>query len=196
MSTDSPFLIVGLGNPGPKYANTRHNVGFKVIEELERRWGGLAIQEKFKAHLAQTDREGRRVFLLKPQTYMNLSGEAVREALTFYKIPMATDLLVITDDLDLPPAALRLRMNGGSGGHNGISSIIENLGGEGFARLRIGIGRSATIPTESYVLGKIPKDEEALFSEALKLAADGVELILKDGWTKAMNTVNQKRKTV
>jgi len=187
------FLIVGLGNPGPKYEKTRHNIGFEIVDTLAKTWGNPSFSPKFQGLFAQVSRSGLKVLLLKPETYMNLSGRSVQEAVHFFKLDASNQLLVINDDLDLPPAQLRLRLAGGAGGHNGLKSIIECLGTEAFARLRVGIGRSDQIPTENYVLGKIPKSEQPDFEEAIKYAQEGIESILKDGLTKAMNVINVKR---
>jgi peptidyl-tRNA hydrolase, PTH1 family len=189
------FLIVGLGNPGPKYEKTRHNVGFEILDSLAEKWEKTTFSPKFQGLFAQVARSGVKVLLLKPETYMNLSGRSVQEAIHFYKLNPSSQLLVVNDDLDLPPAQLRLRLAGGAGGHNGLKSIIECLGTENFARLRVGIGRSPQIPTESYVLGKIPKSEEPAFREATLHALEGIEAILKDGLAKAMNVINTKRGT-
>jgi peptidyl-tRNA hydrolase, PTH1 family len=194
LATKGAFLIVGLGNPGSKYANTRHNVGFTVVDEVARRLG-ISFQEKFQAQFGQGDRDGERIYLLKPMTFMNLSGESVGEAARFFKIEVGEKLLVVSDDLDLPLANLRLRLFGGPGGHNGLKSIIEHLGTENFPRLRIGIGRSEEGETTSHVLGKLSKQEEPLMKDAVQLAADGIEHILKNGVALAMNKVNQKKET-
>lgn len=187
------FLIVGLGNPGPKYEKTRHNIGFEIVDHLGKKWGAPSFSPKFQGLFSQLAQGGLKVLLLKPETYMNLSGRSVQEALHFFKLNPSNQLLVINDDLDLPPAQLRLRLSGGAGGHNGLKSIIECLGTEDFARLRVGIGRNSQIPTENYVLGKIPKAELPAFSEAIVHAQEGIEAILKDGLTKAMNVINVKR---
>jgi len=187
------FLIVGLGNPGPKYDKTRHNIGFEIVDSLAKAWDSANFSPKFQGVFCQVSRGGVKALLLKPETYMNLSGRSVQEAIHFFKLDPATQLLVVNDDLDLPAAQLRLRLSGGAGGHNGLKSIIECLGTENFARLRVGIGRSDKIPTENYVLGKIPKSEEPLFSEAIQHSIQGIEAILKDGLAKAMNVINVKR---
>lgn len=187
------FLIIGLGNPGPKYDKTRHNIGFEIVDSLVKSWDAPNFSPKFKGLFCQFSRSGVKVLLLKPQTYMNLSGQSVQEAVHFYKINPSSQLLVINDDLDLPPAHLRLRLCGGTGGHNGLKSITECLGTESFARLRVGIGRSDKIPTENYVLGKIPTVEQPAFEEAILHAREGIEAILKDGLPKAMNVINVKR---
>lgn len=189
----SRFLLVGLGNPGTKYENTRHNIGFHVIDELSNRWSAGTFQKKFRALTAESTRDSVKALLLKPQTYMNLSGESVQEAVTFFKIPVESNLLIISDDLDLPPGALRIRLSGGAGGHNGLKSVTECLGTENYARLRIGIGRSPTLPADVHVLAVIPKEERELYKNAVTQAADAVETILKDGLQRAMNTFNQRK---
>ena len=187
------FLIVGLGNPGPKYEKTRHNIGFEILDTLAKTWGTPSFSPKFQGLFCQVSRGSLKVLLLKPETYMDLSGRSVQEALHFFKLDPSSQLLVINDDLDLPSAQLRLRLSGGAGGHNGLKSIIECLGTENFARLRVGIGRSDKIPTENYVLGKIPKAEQPAFDEAITQAREGIEAILSDGLSKAMNVINVKR---
>lgn len=188
----TPILIVGLGNPGPKYTNTRHNAGFDVVDELSRRWGLSAFQMKFKAELAESTSLGRKVFLLKPQTYMNLSGQSVAEVVNFYKIPL-DQVVLISDDVDLPAGDLRLRLQGGSGGHNGLKSVIESLGSEAFARVRVGVGRSPILSAADYVLQKIPATELASYRTTIVTAADSVECLIKEGMLKAMNAFNQKK---
>lgn len=188
------YLIAGLGNPGDKYRETRHNAGFWAIDLLAARWKVGKFQNKFKAEYAsvapaQTGAAG--AILLKPQTFMNLSGESIAEVVRFYKIPIETHLLVLSDDLDLPPGALRLRPSGGAGGHNGLKSIIDCLGTQAFPRLRMGIGRSDKLIGADYVLAKIPSSEKAVYEKLAWDAADGAELFLKEG-LKAMNTVNQR----
>ena len=155
-----PFLIVGLGNPGQKYENTRHNVGFAIVDQLNARWGGGTYAKKFKGALSNARYADRKIVLLKPQTYMNLSGEAAQPAAAFYKIDPAKDMLVISDDLDLPTGRLRMRSSGGSGGHNGLKSIVASLGTNQFPRLRVGIGRDERADSSSHVLGKIKGSEK------------------------------------
>jgi len=190
---EARYLVVGLGNPGPQYESTRHNIGFQVIDELSKRWGLTAFQKKFKGLIGEIQRGGKRVLLLKPQTYMNLSGDSVLEVAQFYKIPCESHLVVISDDLDLPVGSIRIRPSGGTGGHNGLKSITEVLGGENFPRIRMGIGRSATIPTESYVLTSIPAAEKKVYEDAVKLAGDAVEVFLQENIQKAMNLFNTRK---
>jgi peptidyl-tRNA hydrolase, PTH1 family len=195
MAESFPFLIAGLGNPGEKYASTRHNIGFWAIDELKARLRVGAYQNKFKAEYAlvsSPEANGTGAILLKPQTFMNLSGESIAEAVRFFKIPVATHLLVLVDDIDIPLGALRLRLSGGSGGHNGLKSIIECLGTEAFPRLRIGVGRSPTLPADVWVLSKIPKAEMSEYEKMASLAAEGAERCWRESPALAMNAINRK----
>lgn len=150
-------VIIGLGNPGKSYENTRHNAGFLTIDMVARALGVSITTQKFKSLIGETFIKGEKVILVKPQTYMNLSGEAVRRVLDYYDLD-ASDIMVITDDLDLPVGTLRIREKGSSGGQKGIQDIIDQLGTQNFLRLRIGIGNDKRIPTKDYVLGKIDPD--------------------------------------
>ena len=185
------WLVVGLGNPGSQYENTRHNVGFLVADELAGR-GRFAIQRlKFKALTATAAIGGQGVLVMKPTTYMNLSGEAVGEAARFYKI--APDhVLVISDDVDLPLGKLRIRTNGSAGGHNGLKSIIQHLGSDRFPRLKVGVGGKPhpDYDMADWVLGKLQGEDKKVMDEAVKRAADAIECFLKDGPQKAMNRFN------
>lgn len=191
MASELPFLVVGLGNPGPKYDHTPHNLGFDVVDELAQRWGA-SFAKKGKSLRSECTHDGRKIILLKPQTYMNLSGEAVREVVDFYKLDSSRDLIVVLDDLDQPPFQLRLRLSGGSGGHNGIKSIIQHLGSEGFPRLRIGVGRHPTIAPADYILHKMTGALRDGFREAVARAADAVVKASKEGVTAAMNEFNRR----
>ena len=183
-------VIVGLGNPGREYSATRHNVGFMVVDELARRWGVSDWRRRHEAEVAEYRGAGA-VLLVKPQTYMNLSGRAVGEIARWYKLA-AEDIIVVFDDLDLPVGRLRLRMKGSSGGHRGIESILAHLGADTFARVRVGIGRPPQgWATADYVLSKFTPDEAPLIEQAIVRAADAVETILKDGLNKAMNAFNK-----
>ena len=185
------WLIVGLGNPGGEYENTRHNAGFAVADELARR-GGFAIQRvKFKALTAAAQVGGQGALVMKPTTYMNLSGEAVGEAARFYKL--APDhVLVISDDVDLPLGKLRLRTGGSAGGHNGLKSVIQHLGSDQFPRLKVGVGGKPhpDYDLADWVLGKLTGEDKKLMDETVKRAADAVECLLRDGPQKAMNQFN------
>lgn len=180
------FLIVGLGNPGSRYSHTPHNLGFDVVDQLVARWSLPAPVKKFQSEWWDSNH----TYLMKPQTFMNNSGNAVREAATFFRLE-SHQVVVISDDLDMPPGALRIRKKGGAGGHNGLKSIISAIG-EDFPRVRIGIGRSETIPSDEFILVKIPKAKRTVFDEAVLRAADAIETLIKEGVDKAMNTFNQK----
>ncbi|WP_164670624.1 aminoacyl-tRNA hydrolase [Virgibacillus doumboii] len=183
--------IVGLGNPGKKYKKTRHNAGFMVIDELVDRHHWKLKKDKFNGKSTVEFIDGEKVVLLKPQTYMNLSGESVRPLMDFYDIAI-DDVLVIYDDLDLPTAKIRLRQKGGHGGHNGIRSIIDHLGTKEFKRLRFGVGRPSTpVPVIDYVLGSFPKEDQKDVDLSIKKAADACEAWLKQPFPEVMNEFNQ-----
>lgn len=185
-------LIIGLGNPGNKFEDTRHNVGFKVIDKLAEL---LNIDLRRTTHLSLFGPgkvEGEKVFLSKPLTYMNKSGHAVSSFLRYYRIPL-DNLLVIYDDADLEVGRLRFRSRGGAGGHRGMESIIACLGKEDFPRLRLGIkGKGRDSRLAEYVLKKFNKEEKALIDEVVIEAAEAVRLFIKEGITKAMNKYNRK----
>lgn len=181
-------LIVGLGNPGAKYAASRHNMGFQAIDGLASRHGTDREQKRFDAWLASLRWSGDRVLLAKPLTYMNLSGRAVQGILHWHKIPIH-DLIVVYDDMDLAPGQLRLRAQGGAGGHKGMLSIIESLGSQDFARLRIGIGRPPG-DTVDWVLGSLASEEKKLVESAMDKAVDALECWLEHGIEAAMNEYN------
>ena len=185
------FLIVGLGNPGAEYAKTRHNAGFSLVEKLAARWKvSWRNERKFKARAARAERERRRVLLCQPQTFMNASGEAVKAVLSFYQLPLK-NLLVAVDDADLPLGEIRLRAEGGSGGHHGYQSIGQHMGTQAFARLRLGIGRKdGAREITDYVLDRFAKAEAALMEKVLDRAADQAECWLADGIEMAMNRFN------
>ena len=185
------WLIVGLGNPGDKYENTRHNVGFMVADELGER-GNFPIQRlKFKALTNTAAIGGQGALVMKPVTYMNLSGEAVGEAAKFYKLP-ADHVLVISDDVDLPLGKLRIRTGGSAGGHNGLKSIIQHLGTDQFPRLKVGVGGTPhpDYDMADWVMSKLQGEDKKVIDEAVKRAAEAVECLLKDGPQKAMNRYN------
>ena len=185
------WLVVGLGNPGGQYENTRHNAGFLTADELARR-GRFAIQRlKFKALTAAVEISGQGVLVMKPTTFMNLSGEAVGEAARFYKIP-PDHVLVISDDVSLPLGKLRIRTGGSAGGHNGLKSIIQHLGADQFPRVKVGVGEKPhpDYDMADWVLGKFQGEDKKVMDETVKRAADAVECYLRDGPQKAMNRFN------
>jgi PTH1 family peptidyl-tRNA hydrolase len=189
-----PQLIVGLGNPEPKYDKTRHNIGFDAVDALARRaQSSWNENRRFQALFAEAQgSKGDKLRLLKPLTYMNRSGQAIRAAMDWYKLPPES-VLIIYDDMDLPVGRLRLRLSGSAGGHNGIKSAIAHLGTQNFPRLRIGIGKSGTEKDSvSHVLGKFSPHETQLMSEVLQLVVDAVELSLKQGVEKAMSLYNSR----
>lgn len=186
-------LVVGLGNPGRKYARTRHNIGFEVLAEFARRHAAAAPRTDFEAEVTEVAIDGERVILAAPQTYMNLSGRSVRRVVDFYKLPLE-HLLVVCDDLNLPPGRLRLRAAGSAGGQKGLQNIIEQLGTEQFSRLRLGIGRPPPpIDAVDYVLMRIPSGEREILQRAVEDAAGAVEAWVRKGVAAAMNEVNGPR---
>ncbi len=188
---ESCHLIVGLGNPGAEYAKTRHNAGFALVEKLAARWKvDWKNERRFSARIAKCEQDGRRILLCQPQTFMNLSGEAVGALKNFYQLPLKR-LLVAVDDADLPLGEIRLRASGSSGGHHGLESIEQHLATREFARLRIGIGRAdGAREITDYVLARFNADETALMEKVLVRAADQAECWLADGMEKAMNRFN------
>ena len=190
-SGGASWLIVGLGNPGEKYENTRHNVGFQVVDELAERQRAPIQKLKFKALTNLLTISGEKVLVMKPVTYMNLSGEAVRPAADFYKIP-PEHILVISDDTALDPGRLRIRKGGSAGGHNGLKSIIQLLGTDQFPRLRVGVGQKPhpDYDLADWVLGKFQGEDKKAMDAAIQRAADGVECLLKEGLDRAMNRFN------
>lgn len=179
-------LFVGLGNPGSKYARTRHNAGFMVIDKLSSVWGiPLGEEKKFKGEIGRGVIKGEKVILLKPTTFMNLSGESVRAVMDFYNIDVE-DLIVIYDDLDLPHGKIRMRLKGSAGGHNGIKSLIAHVKTQEFKRIRIGIDRHPKIPVVDYVLGKFTEDELALVNQAVDLSIKACEMALTESFNKVM----------
>ena len=184
------WLIVGLGNPGQKYEHTRHNMGFLTVDLLAEKLGVKLNKVKFKAAYNIVKFAGCKCLVMKPQTYMNLSGEAVREAAQFYKIP-AERVLVIYDDVSLPVGKLRVRPNGSAGGHNGIKNIIAHLGTQDFPRVKIGVAA----PGEEgdmvdWVIGVPSQAERKILAESFEKAIDAAECIISDGCQKAMNRFN------
>ena len=185
------YLMVGLGNPGSEYARTRHNAGFLVVERLAEKWRAVwSYEKKFSARVARAERDGRRVLLCEPQTYMNSSGEAVGALVEFYRVPLK-GLFVVVDDADLPLGEIRLRPGGSSGGHHGLESIEQHLGTREYARQRIGIGREGGArEITGYVLGRFNSTEAAQMDKVLTVACDQAECWLRAGTQKAMNQFN------
>jgi len=184
-------LIVGLGNPGKQYEETRHNIGFKVIDELAKRMDLSLNQSKFKGLCGIGTYNGEKVMLLKPLTYMNLSGESVRPAMDYYQIDLE-NLLVVYDELDLPVGKIRLRQKGSAGGHNGIKSLITHLGTQEFKRIRIGVDRPKNgMAIPDYVLGRFYNEEQALIEESVHKSADACQVWLQKPFLQVMNEYNQ-----
>ena len=184
-------LIIGLGNDGAEYAGTRHNVGFDVIDLLAKRFEIKDKKKKFGAALGETELESKKLILLKPLQYMNNSGQAAATAAGFYRIP-PDRILVITDDMALKPGSIRIRAKGSAGGHNGLSDIIEKLGTEDFARLRIGIGRSTRQTGRDYVLSRPGENEKTRIAAAGLRAVEAVLMWVQLGVEPAMNKFNCK----
>lgn len=182
-------IIVGLGNPGRDYKNTRHNIGFMVLEELASRYPVEKQESRFDAIIGHIRIGSEKVLLVKPLTYMNLSGRAVQPIMHWYKLELA-DLMVVYDDMDLPTACLRIRAKGGTGGHKGMASISERLASKDFARMRVGIGRPEVGETVGWVLGRFSQEEQEEIQVVVKKAADALEKWAKMGINEAMNAYN------
>lgn len=189
------YIIVGLGNPGKKYEHTRHNVGFEVIDILADRIGIHVEESKHKGLCGRGMLEGQKVVLVKPQTFMNLSGECVRAAADFYKVA-ADEIIVVYDDISLEPGQLRIRGKGSAGGHNGIKNIIAHLGTQEFPRVKVGVGEKPKgMDLADYVLSHFSKEEQGNMNDAYKEAADAVVMMVSQGIDPAMNHFNMKKKT-
>jgi peptidyl-tRNA hydrolase, PTH1 family len=183
-------LVVGLGNPGRRYAGTRHNVGYEVLAELARRHGVTAAKARFRGEVVEAELGGEKALLLSPTTFMNLSGSSVQEAVSFYKLAVE-DLLVLCDDLNLPVGKLRFRSRGSSGGQKGLDDIIGRLGTEEFSRLRVGIGAAPeNRDWADYVLSKFTPDELPVMRQAVESAADAVIVWVREGIETCMNQYN------
>lgn len=189
------YLVVGLGNPGLKYAATRHNIGFEAIERIGYEHCIDVSRKKFKAYVGDGHINGKKVLLMKPQTYMNLSGESVKAAVEFYKIPLE-NIIVIYDDCSLDVGQLRIRTKGSAGGHNGIKNIIAHLGTNEFGRIKVGVGeKPAGWDLADYVLGRFSEKEiKDIMVPTLKEVNNAVELILQKDFIQAMNEYNGKKK--
>lgn len=182
-------LVVGLGNPGKRYDGTRHNVGFAVVDRLAKAPGVGSFQDRFDADLAEWHEAGEKILLLKPQTFMNLSGRAVREAVDFYQIELQ-DVLVVCDDMALPLGKLRFRGRGTHGGHNGLRDIQQHLGSTEYSRLRIGVDVPDEKDAIDHVLGKFKPSEKPAIEDALQLAVQGVAMWVGQGIQNCMNQYN------
>lgn len=184
-------LVVGLGNPGRRYRNTRHNLGFQVIDALAERLGlRLKKKRKFNAWLGQWNGSPGPVLLMKPATFVNNSGPAVKKIMDYRDID-AADLLVVVDDVNLPPGSIRIRRSGGSGGHHGLESILSVVGSEGFPRIRLGIGGQELPDLTGHVLSPFKPGESSLYRETISEAVSAVEEILENGLDRAMDTYNR-----
>jgi PTH1 family peptidyl-tRNA hydrolase len=186
-------IIVGLGNPEEQYTGTRHNIGFDVIDRLASEHGIAVNTKKHKALVGSGVIGGQKCLLVKPQTYMNLSGDSVIEAVNFYKCDPAEDVIIIHDDISLPVGQLRLRAKGSAGGHNGLKSIIAHIG-DSFYRIKFGVGeKPARMDLAAYVLGRFPESEWPVIKEGVAEAAAAVEMILSQGFPAAQNVFNKKK---
>ena len=187
------YIIVGLGNPDRQYQNTRHNIGFDVIDVIAAKNNIAVSERKHKAIIGKGFVGGQKVVLVKPQTYMNLSGESVREVIDFYKIDEKSELIVISDDVSLDVGQIRIRKKGSAGGHNGLKNIILHLGHDEFHRVKMGVGEKPEgYDLADYVLGHFPKEEREIMDESAKRAADAIEVMIMDGADAAMNLYNKK----
>ncbi len=188
------YIIAGLGNPGRKYAHSRHNAGYEAIDRLSEMSGIRIGTEKFRALTGSGSIDGEQVLLLKPLTFMNLSGTSIHAACDYFKINPEEKLIVLYDDISLPPGTLRVRPKGSAGGHNGVKNIIEELGTEVFLRVKIGVGENpAGSDLVSYVLGQFPKEERQDMAEAFERAAEAARMLLSKDVEAVMNQYNGRR---
>lgn len=185
------YIIVGLGNPGKNYDNTRHNIGFTALDVIAKICNVKINKIKHKALVGETTISGQKVLLVKPQTYMNLSGESVREVIEYYKIE-PENLIVIYDDIDIPCGKIRVRKKGSGGSHNGMKSIIYNIQSDQFPRIRIGIGKETRIDLKDYVLGGFGKDEKKTIEDSVNNASKAAISIVEKGIEKTMGEYNAK----
>lgn len=184
------YLIVGLGNPEEDYSKTRHNMGFNVVNKIAKKYGIEINKKKFDSLYGEGMIENEKVILLKPQTYMNLSGKAIIQVVNFYKIPLE-NICVIYDDMDIEKGQIKIRKKGGAGSHNGMKSVVDELNSEDFARIRVGIGNPKFKDDAiNYVIGAIPEEEVKVLDEGTTKAAEAMIAILKDGIDNAMNKFN------
>lgn len=186
-------IIVGLGNPTREYENTRHNIGFDVIDRIADAYSISVLEKKHKALIGKGVIQGEKVILAKPQTYMNLSGESVRQLIDYYKVDEESELIVIYDDISLDVGQLRIRKKGSAGGHNGIKNIIAHLGHDVFPRIKMGVGEKPKgYDLADYVLGHFTKEERKIMDESAATAVKAVELMLRGEIDEAMNLYNKK----
>ena len=187
------YIIVGLGNPGRDYTNTRHNIGFDVIDTLADVAGISVIEKKHKAIIGKGVLDGQKVILVKPQTYMNLSGESVRDIIDYYKVDEEQELIVVSDDTSLDVGSIRIRKKGSAGGHNGLKNIIAHLGHDAFMRVKMGVGEKPKgYDLADYVLGHFSSGERKLMDEAAKTAVEAIRMMMAGDVDKAMNQFNRK----
>lgn len=190
------FVIVGLGNFGKEYENTRHNVGFDVIDKLSEEENIGVLEKKHKAIIGKGIVAGEKCILAKPLTYMNLSGESIGEMVNYYKVDETAELIVISDDISLEAGQMRIRKSGSAGGHNGLKNIIAHLGHEKFIRIRVGVGEKPKgWDLADYVLGHFSGSERKLMEETYSMAAEAIRTIISDGPDAAMNQFNGRKKT-
>ena len=187
------YIIVGLGNPTKEYDKTRHNIGFMLIDELADKFDIHVTTIQHKALVGKGIINGQKVLLAKPQTYMNLSGEAVKELVDYYKVDPESELIIVSDDIDLPPGYIRVRPKGSAGGHNGLKNIIALTGTQDFNRVRIGVGKKPPkMDLADYVLGHFKEEDKEPMKEGLNNAVDAIEMLLEDKIDEAMNKHNKK----
>lgn len=187
------YIIVGLGNPGKDYVNTRHNIGFEVIDKLANKENISVLEKKHKAIIGKGIVAGQKCILAKPQTFMNLSGESVRQLIDYYKVDEETELIVISDDISLEPGQLRIRKKGSAGGHNGLKNIIAHLGHDTFVRVKMGVGEKPKgYDLADYVLGHFSKEETKIMDDAAERAVEAIRTIISEDADTAMNEFNRK----
>ena len=188
------FIIAGLGNPGREYENTRHNIGFLVIDDIAKKYQITMLERKHKAVIGKGYIDGHKVVLVKPLTYMNQSGESIRQATDYYKVDVTTQLVVVSDDISLDVGQLRIRKKGSAGGHNGLKNIILHLGSENFIRIRMGVSdKPQGYDLKDYVLGHFTDKEKKVLEETSGKAAEAIRMILQGDVDGAMNRYNTKK---
>ncbi len=187
------YIIVGLGNPTKQYDNTRHNIGFMTIDELADKYNISVTTIQHKARIGKGVIEGHKVILAQPLTYMNLSGESVRELADYYKVDPTSEVIIISDDIELPPGYIRVRPKGSAGGHNGLKNIIQHLGTQEFVRVRVGVGeKPKKMDLAEYVLGHFASNEKDAIADGISQAIDAIKIIMDGEIDKAMNQFNRK----